>query len=215
MFKTVTFEFGRAATVLINIAGFSPAEERIGSQNPSEWWKGFEVNLKGTALFTHHFIKSQSDPEDPHGTIVNVGSGMAGLVVPKNSGYSISKFALQRFSEYTDAEYPNLRVYTVIPGLVAGIRSKPMFRPYALDHPDMTGLWSIYLSSPRAEFLSGSMISVNWDVEELEANKNEVQREGLFKDGWLRAKLGRESHPWGKGNSVSLEGKYNWVLGSI
>ncbi len=48
---------------------------------------------------THYFIKTQSDPSKPIGTIINVASGRAGMVAPRGSAYNISKVAIERFTE--------------------------------------------------------------------------------------------------------------------
>jgi hypothetical protein len=55
----------------------------------------------------------------------------------------------------TPAEYPSLNIYTTMPGIVlTGIISE-FWLPFAKDHVDLTGMLALYLSQPRAEFLSG------------------------------------------------------------
>lgn len=51
--------------------------------------------------------------------------------------------------------------------------------PYAKDHVDLVGALALYLSSSRADFLKGSMISVNWDLETIEKHKEEVEKGAL------------------------------------
>jgi hypothetical protein len=41
-----------------------------------------EINVKGVYATIHHFIRSQSDPATPTGTIVVVGSAGSALVLP-------------------------------------------------------------------------------------------------------------------------------------
>ena len=48
------------------------------------------------------------------------------------------------------------------------------FYPFAKDHVDLTGMLALYLVQPRADFLKGSMVCVNWDVDELEQHKEEI-----------------------------------------
>lgn len=72
-----------------------------------------------------------------------------------------------------------------MPGVVVTDMTTEMFRPYALDHADLTGMLSLYLAQPRADYLRGAMVSVNWDVEELEAHKDEISAKGLLKTSWL------------------------------
>ena len=49
----------------------------------------------------HHFIRTQPTPKEPSGTIVTVGSGMAGITNGDGgSAYNISKLAEQRLGEH-------------------------------------------------------------------------------------------------------------------
>jgi NAD(P)-dependent dehydrogenase (short-subunit alcohol dehydrogenase family) len=49
---------------------------------------------------THHFIRTQKDPTNPVGTVVNVASGRAGLTTVGGSAYNVAKLAEQRLSEH-------------------------------------------------------------------------------------------------------------------
>ena len=40
---------------------------------------------------------------------------------------------------------------------------------------------AVYLASPQARFLSGRYVSANWDVDELEARKDEIVKKDLLK----------------------------------
>ena len=83
------------------------------------------------------------------------------------------------------SEYPSLRVFTVAPGLVATGNTAPAFTPYAFDHADLTGMLALYLSQPKADYLRGSFVSVNWDVTEMEAQKDEIVEKKFLKSSWL------------------------------
>ena len=68
-------------------------------------------------LGLHHtvsaWLKSQSDPHNPTGTVIYVSSGLEGMVFPGLSAYSISKLAGHRFMEYVAAgEYHVLYNHT-------------------------------------------------------------------------------------------------------
>jgi hypothetical protein len=58
------------------------------------------------------------------------------------------------------------------------------FKPYAIDDAELTGCWALYLSSKGA-WLKGGLTSINWDVEELEAQKERIVKEGLLKITWM------------------------------
>ncbi|KAK5211634.1 hypothetical protein LTR41_003095 [Exophiala xenobiotica] len=87
------------------------------------------------------------------------------------------------------SEYPTLRSFSLFPGLV----KTPMlsddlvgiFGNYAHDHVDLTGLLSLYLSESRADYLKGGLASVNWDVKEMEAHKDEIQKGKLLHLKWV------------------------------
>lgn len=59
------------------------------------------------------------------------------------------------------------------------------FEAYGHDHVDLTGMVSLYLSMPRADYLKGGLASVNWDVEEMEANKDRITKENTLKLKWI------------------------------
>ena len=56
---------------------------------------------------------------------------------------------------------------------------------YAQDEPEMVGSISLYLSQERADFLKGALMSVNWDVREMEARKEDIESKGLLRTTWV------------------------------
>ena len=71
-----------------------------------------------------------------------------------------------------------------------------MFETQTVDPPELTGGLSLYLSTPRAEFLRGKFVAVNWDVEEMEKHADEINEKKLLNTAFLNAKLGPEGHPF-------------------
>ncbi|KAB8292075.1 hypothetical protein EYC80_007821 [Monilinia laxa] len=183
LFQVVQKEFGRPADVLLNNAGLM-GEGFIGETEPSNWWRVLETNLKGLYQMTHHYIQSQPSPSQPIGTIISVSSGRAGFTSPRGSAYNISKLADERLYEHLHVEYPTLRVFTTMPGIAPTDMVKAHFRPYAHDHVDLTGMLALYLVQERADYLRGGMVAVNWDVEELEEYKKEIEEGKLLKTSW-------------------------------
>ncbi|OAQ57808.1 beta-lactamase domain-containing protein [Pochonia chlamydosporia 170] len=43
---------------------------------------------------------------------------------------------------------------------------------------------------------AGCCVGINWDVKEMEANKEEIVEKKLLKMQWVTAKLGEEGHPF-------------------
>jgi len=185
LYAEVQKTFGRPADVVLNNAGYLKDEENIGDTPPSEWWTGFEINVKGLYNMTHYFIQSQPDPKKPVGTLIAVSSGRAGLTMAGGSAYDISKLAEQRLNEHLQMEHPTLRVFSTMPGISSTGMVTDFWRPFAIDHVELTGMLALYLAQPRADYLKGGMVSVNWDVEEMEKYAEEIESKGLVKTSWL------------------------------
>jgi hypothetical protein len=167
----------------------------------------------------HHFIQATNGT----GTIVNFVTLGAALIVPGLSSYSISKLAGIRLSEYIHAgrtlllafsnvpidqntEQPNIRVFSVHPGIVEVENGRgmynPMFDPFAHDKAALSGGLTLYLSTSRAEHLRGNYLSVNWDVVELEEHKTEFVEKKLGMLGFV--------HGTNADGSVGVGG-YKWT----
>lgn len=146
------------------------------------------------------FIGSQDCSTDPSGTVVHVNSGIAGIVQPGTSGYAVSKLAAQRYIEFVAAgkicstkgekadtlvEYPSLRTFSLLPGVVKTDMLPPAYEPFAQDDAELTGSLCLYLAQPRADFLKGSLVSINWDVDEIESHKDEIQSKNMLRTTWI------------------------------
>ena len=166
---------------------------------------------------TQSFIQSFG----AEGTIINIVSIAAALPGPGSTSYSSSKLALINISQNlslgtptnppllpifnnrlneSDPEYPNLRVFSVHPGVVAADDRGAVvdaFLPFAKDKQALTGGFLLWLDTPKADFARGGYLSVNWDVDEMEAHADEIKEGKLNQLGFLNAKLGPEGHPWG------------------
>ncbi|KAH6710635.1 hypothetical protein BKA61DRAFT_489056 [Leptodontidium sp. MPI-SDFR-AT-0119] len=184
LFVEIQQTFGRAADVLLNNAGYLE-DSSIADTPVDTWWKAMEINVKGLYSMTHHFINSQPNPKESTATVITVSSGRAGFTTADGSAYNISKIAEQRFNEHLQIELPNLRTFTTMPGIVMTAMQQEAFFPFAKDHVDLTGMLALYLVQPRADFLKGSMVSVNWDVEELEGHKEEIVEKKALMTSWM------------------------------
>lgn len=58
------------------------------------------------------------------------------------------------------------------------------FAMYARDEAEQTGALSLYLASSRGNYLKGSLTSINWDLEEMEERKGEIEK-GELKIKWV------------------------------
>jgi len=118
--KTVERETGRL-DVLVNNAGYTTPWVLLADSKADDWWKTFEVNMKGPFLFLHAFLpllvktaKSEMTVVD----VVNMTTIGGHMVLPTSSAYSISKCALDRLTEFVVAEYgaSGVNAVTLHPG---------------------------------------------------------------------------------------------------
>lgn len=72
-----------------------------------------------------------------------------------------------------------------MPGIAMSEMVSEFWLPYAKDDPALTGMLALYLAQPRADFLKGSMLSVNWDVEELEQHEKEIVEGKKLQTSWM------------------------------
>ena len=90
---------------------------------------------------------------------------------------------------------PNIRCFSIHPGAVDTELLHELERKMGLrlrwrwTDPLLTGAAALWLTTPRAEFLRGRWISVNWRMDELEARKEEIVDQNLLKFAF-NAKLG-------------------------
>lgn len=93
------------------------------------------------------------------------------------------------------SELPNIRAFNVHPGVVEtqmvndGAAQIGVTMNLTWTAPALTGAVSLFLSTPRADFLRGRFVSVNWRMDELEGMKEEIVENRLLKSAF-NAKLG-------------------------
>lgn len=142
--------------VLINSAGTLQGG-MVGATNPKAFFSDFQVNVLGTYIVTHQFLAQADDA----GTIVTFTTGAIANVFPGMGGYTASKAALTRIMENLHVEQQNIRVFQLIPGIVQTGMTVDSLKPYAKDTPSLSASWTLFLSTPRAEWMRGSIVSVN------------------------------------------------------
>ncbi|KAF2109370.1 hypothetical protein BDV96DRAFT_604711 [Lophiotrema nucula] len=188
-FQQIKQKFGKLDVVIANAGVVSQGDSafpKIGDDaDPEKWWTDFETNTRGTFLTAHHFIKTFGGNG---GTFIVITSGAATVTIPGLSAYSISKLDGVRIAEYLDVENPELRAFSLDPGIIKGVATMDAFKPFAYDTPELIAAFTIWLSgSETAGKLKGSFLSVTWDVEELEKYASEIVEKGLLKTKFLGA----------------------------
>ena len=52
-----------------------------------------------------------------------------------------------------------------------------------VDQPTLAGAYTVWLTTPAADFLKGRYSSCTWDVDELESKKSEILEKNLLTNG--------------------------------
>ena len=115
LFAKIKEKYG-AADVLVNNAGVLITGGNVGQSDAEKWWTESTINVRGTYLVTRGFLQLLGN--EKRGFIINTSSGAVTNIVPGMSSYSISKLAVNRLTEYTAAENPNVNCVTLDPGSV-------------------------------------------------------------------------------------------------
>ncbi|CAM1504641.1 Fc.00g022320.m01.CDS01 [Cosmosporella sp. VM-42] len=164
--------------ILVNNAGYLEKRANIRESDPEEWWRTWTVNVKGPYLVTRAFLP-QILERGGDKTVVNLSSIAVNLLSPGGSAYQTSKLAVQRFTEFLDADHgpDGILTYGIHPGGVLTDMGKrlPKERQAALtETPKLAADTVVYLTEKRREWLAARYLSATWDMEELLSKKKEI-----------------------------------------
>lgn len=122
---------------------------------------------------TSFFLRSL--PSDAKGTVINMTSGLAYLVMPGYSAYSLGKLVNLQMAAQVAAENPNVTSVALHPGVVHTEMTTDAFKRFALDTPELLGGIAVWLSTEKASFLSGRFVASNWSVDDLYERREEIK----------------------------------------
>lgn len=173
--------------ICVYAAGHLSQQGKLTESTSSNYWDTFEVNVKGAFLINHAFL-NQSAEDDRERILIFVNTALAHLPPAATVGpasYAISKLAQAKMVEHSAAENAdrNFRVYAVQPGIVStelSERTMDMCPPGTRDYidwdtPELPAHFFVWLASPKGACIpSGKFLWANWDVDELEARKDEI-----------------------------------------
>ncbi|KIW04446.1 uncharacterized protein PV09_04712 [Verruconis gallopava] len=168
--------------VLVNNAGYFSGPALAKDSNLEEWWKGFEINIKGTMVVWQSFHATANR------NAVFIGTATAAVLLPSalsagNSSYLASKLGLIKFLEVLASEEQDISVRFLHPGVIetemtekGGMRGK-----LPADRVDLPAHFTVWLASPEAAFTAGRMVSCNWDIDALKTAKDKLPKSELFR----------------------------------
>jgi NAD(P)-dependent dehydrogenase (short-subunit alcohol dehydrogenase family) len=177
-------------TLLVNNAGTAGPLGPFWENDPEDWWRCQQVNLRGPMLCCRESLPGMIARNA--GRIINVVSGAGCQPFADMSAYVTSKTALIRFSEQLALELQPyaVSVFSIRPGIVRTAmvedsRHRLPFVQKLLDDglevtSDVVADLVLFLASGRADALSGRLFSVGEDVEEIVRRTPDVCRDELY-----------------------------------
>jgi NAD(P)-dependent dehydrogenase (short-subunit alcohol dehydrogenase family) len=155
--------------ILVNNAGACPVAPTV-EQDVASFDRVFDTNVRGT-----YFLVAALAPHmlDAGGSIVNVTSVATAKGMPGASAYSASKAALESLTRTWAAEFgPRIRVNSVAPGptrtdgvlvewgeRIEDVGQATALKRTARAHEIAEAI--MFVSSPRASYLTGSTVRVD------------------------------------------------------
>ncbi|KAI0883365.1 NAD(P)-binding protein [Annulohypoxylon maeteangense] len=182
--KIISNEFDGKLDILINNAGYLPEWLEVSASKTNEWWMTYEVNVKGVYLCSKHFIPLLLKGDLKTNVLTTSAGAIA--VIPSASAYQSTKFVVCRLAEFIAAEYQDqgLVCFALHPG---GIKTElacnmPEFMHKILvDEPQLPGDSVVWLTAENRPWLNGRFVNSRWDMEELEARKDDIVKQDLLK----------------------------------
>lgn len=193
--------------ILVPNAGFFTGIRDMGTETADEWTSNFDINVKAVVFITTAFLAKAAK----NAAIINISSAVTHVsALPGLASYAVSKSAGTKFIEYLAATYPEKRVVNVHPGQVMEtdiveklVNQTKQDKPHIDDGEfpvcafvvwecpsnapvllaSLAGDFTVWAASPEAAFLNGKFLWCNWDVDELKANKAEIEGTPLFTTG--------------------------------
>ncbi|KAF2766521.1 NAD(P)-binding protein [Teratosphaeria nubilosa] len=195
---------------LVANAGYLPELKAMAEAEEEEWWKGFEVNVKGA----FHTARAFPSVAAKDAILVDISAGLVHIpAMPNASSYVSSKLAATKIYETLGREHPSISVIHIHPGVVkselnlkAGMpshddgdshhsaRPPPAKETLTDDAVNLPGQFVVWAASEEAKGFRGKFLWCNWDVEELVERMREVEREGMLTVG-LTVWPGQECEP--------------------
>ena len=176
--------------LLVNNAGVTGPMTPFWETDPKDWWRCQEVNLLGPVLCCREAVPGMIARR--RGRIVNVSSGAGVRPVPHFGAYAVSKASVLRFSEQLAVELAphGIAVFPIRPGvvrtrMVESVRQNvPIVQKY-LDEgrdvpPEATADLVEYIASGNADALSGCVLSVRENWDEMVRRAEEIRREQMY-----------------------------------
>lgn len=181
--------FGRLDIAVVNSGYSGPVVLKITETDPQTFSNAINVNYTGTFLCAKYLIPLLLGTDDGAKAFIGVSS-LAALIVNgpiANAQYCASKTAQLKLLEHIHEQYheEGLKAFAIHPGAVLSEMARDTAPPHILDmlkdSVDLCGAFCTWLTKDDKSWLSGRLLCANWDVEELQARKEEIVEKDLLK----------------------------------
>ena len=102
---------------LINNAGEIGEIEKFGNKKTKDIINEFNINTVAPSILCNTFIKNYQNQSN-HAVIMNISSGAALRPIESWGTYCQSKAAIDMLTKIINQEHPNLKAYSIYPGVV-------------------------------------------------------------------------------------------------
>ena len=176
-------ELGTLDVLILNAA---VAHRRIDATEVTldEMEDAFDINTIATFNLTKSYLALPM-PASGSKTIINVSTAAAHMLTSNRVGYGSSKAAgvqiMQQFA-YQFRNDENVSFFSFHPGAfyTPGVAANFAKMDVKWDHPDLPASFALWLAGPESRFLNGRFVWANWDVDELIAFRERLEREERF-----------------------------------
>jgi len=161
--------------ILVSNAGYLPDITSVKDISVDEWWRGYEVNVKGTFIVAKTAL-AKALAEDA--VVINITSAISTLpYVAGYSSYATSKMAGVKLYEYLQQEYPTRHFVSIHPGVVEtamDVKTTAAGVKLPKDDIELPASFTVWAASPEARFADGKSLWCNWDVLGLKAIASKI-----------------------------------------
>ena len=102
---------------LINNAGEIGEIEKFGNKKTNDIINEFNINTVAPSILCNSFIKNYQNQSN-HAVIMNISSGAALRPIESWGTYCQSKAAIDMLTKIINEEHPNIKAYSIYPGVV-------------------------------------------------------------------------------------------------